>query len=814
MLPSYVSALSTGTLRDLRASGLTDDTIELAEIHEPLREAGAQASSYNIPYFDVSGQRTDFSRTKHLNPSSNRAKYSQAPGSPVHVYIPPHYSSTAPDWAENTEYRIVITEGEKKALAGAQNGILTLGLGGVDNWRSRTKMIPAEWVKHIEYGDKKRGVLLRWDIDRNQRFVEEAIAQELMEIDWRGRDVLLAYDTPDSYQHEAVMSAAFNFALWLFNKGAHVGVYYIPENGAPKVGLDDWLLEDPGAVEMLLDPGPTMFPPPPNPRNWLKNAFESRLTRNDQETMAMGVLAALDARGQRYKDGQGTSYFYETDTKTLHSFSWGAKTLRGTTFGPVLNNSIGLKTADTSVMSRLADLYQEEGYIRELTPERVMARTDNAFYVQVSNGEMARVTKDEIDIVDNGTDDVLFVAGAVQSLDADLLTDALELSPQCRWYDTIRSLKLLPIHPLSLEESQVFLTILMYMTPWLWRWRGMQLPLEMAVAEAGSGKTVLYNLRMEILTGSPKLRGMPSEIRDWNAQVAAAPGLWVCDNLGKMETGMFHQVSDELARLITEPEPSIDLREMYTEANEKSIPVRSAFAITTTKNGFTAPDITQRMVLFHLDSIPPEERNPGWRIERLGEGREVWIAEHLQYLQSFLQLADQKWDPTLQQKHRLIHFEQGVMLMGEALGFDADLMEGIRDKLAHTVDLAVAETNPLIEALLVMKVELANQSPITLTQAVEWAKYDPQERFNPRVLNMFSNSRQLGNALRDNRAQVYRSTGISLVNYHNQTLIKWDDPGAQNGTGPDVGRQETTVPPRGAREGRIGPPPRPTRPAR
>jgi hypothetical protein len=775
MLPSYVSVLSDGTLRDLRASGLTDDTIELAEIHEPLREVNAQATSYNIPYFDVSGTRTDFSRVKHLAPAAGRGKYSQAPGSPVHVYVPPHFSETTPDWAQNTEYRIVITEGEKKALAAAQVGVLTLGLGGVDNWRSRLKFLPAESVKHIEYG-KRKGVMVKVEKDAQARDLEEHIAEELLQVDWRGREVLLAYDTPDSYQHEGVMNAAFNFAMWLYRQGAHIGRYPIPENGKAKVGLDDWLLDDPDAVYALndLEPQFFLFPPPPNPRTWLHREFEGRLTRNDQASMAMGVLASLDDKGDRYKDPQGLSYYYEKATKFLHAFSWGERSLRGTSFGVVLNNTIGLQTADASVMSRLADLYQEEGYVREIEPERVIAKTDDAFYVQVNDGEMARVTAETIDIVENGEDDILFVAGTVEPMDTEALTDALQQPPQARWYNAVQTLKLRPILPLTLEETQVYLATLMCMSPWLWRWRGMQLPLEMAVAEPGAGKTFLYNLRMGVLTGSEELFGMPSDIRDWYAQIGASPGMWVCDNLGKLDANTFHKLSDELARLITEPKPSVKLREMYTEAKLKTVPVRGTFAITAVKNGFTAPDITQRMILYHLDAIPPEERNPGWYREQLADGREAWIAEHLQYLQSFLQLAREKWNPSLIQRHRLVHFEQGVMLMGEAIGFDATTMASIRKKLVHTVDLAVAETNPLIEALLVMKAELAGQSPISLTQAVEWAKYDPQERFSP-ALNQFSNSRQLGNAFRDNRAQIERSTGIRLTNPHNQWLVSWDE---------------------------------------
>lgn len=809
---SPLSVLSHGTLRNLRESGLTDETIELAEIHEPLREAGVQATSYVIPYFDVDGVRTDFSRTRHLVPSKgskSAGKYSQAPGTPAHVYIPPHYAQTAPGWAEDPSYRLIVTEGEKKALAAAQNGILCIGLGGVDNWVSRTKVLPVEYVKHIEYGEKRKAIIVRIEKDATAKLIEENVAEELTKIDWRGREVLIAFDTPDSYTKEGVMRAQFQFGMWLYRQGAHVGVYYLPSSETDpnrKVGLDDWLLNDPDAAEALLDPPEyRLFPPPPNPRTWLHNAFDARLTRNEQEEIAMGVLAALDSRGERYKDPVGLSYYYEKDTKSLHAFSWGDKSLQETTFGGILNN-MGLRTTDASVMSRLSNLYVNEGFVREIEPHRVLAKTDDAIYIQLSDGEMARITSDSIDILDNGTDDILFVAGTVAPVDLDYLTDALGSPPRRRWFNAVKSLRLKPIHPLNLDQTQAYLTTLMYLSPWLWRWRGMQLPLEMAVAEPGSGKTFLYNLRMEVLTGSPELFGMPTDMRDWIAQVGAAPSLWVCDNLGKLDSTTFHKLSDELARLITEPRPSVKLREFYTEASLKTVPIECAFAITAVKNGFTSPDITQRMVLYHLDAIPPSQRNPGWYREQLDEGREPWLAEHMQYLQRFLQLAEGRWNPSLVQQHRLVHFEQGVMLMGEALGFPEAAMQSIRKQLSQTVDLAVAETNPFIEALLVFKAEQNGAGPyIPLQEVVDWAKYDPSERFT--ALNQFNNSRQLGNAFRANPAQIQRSTGLELVNRNNQSFVRMGSPDDDT----TAGRKTAPTTPNRTAESRVGPPARPSR---
>jgi len=72
--------------------------------------------------------RTGFDALATKDP---RPKYLQQPGTPVELYIPPTL-----DWTEyfkEDHYPLIVTEGEKKALAIAQRGLYAVGLGGVSS---------------------------------------------------------------------------------------------------------------------------------------------------------------------------------------------------------------------------------------------------------------------------------------------------------------------------------------------------------------------------------------------------------------------------------------------------------------------------------------------------------------------------------------------------------------------------------------------------------------------------------------------------------------------------------------------------------
>ena len=225
-------------LTDLRKSGLTDETIGAAGIysesdHQKLAALLNRRSwprDYGpglvFPFHDETGAVV-LTRIKPDHPPIKReklAKYLQPSGVPVRVYVPVEINGALQD----VERVLLVTEGEKKALAGVQAGFATIGLTGVDCW-------------HI----KKSSALIP-DLER---------------IAWAGRPVFLAFDS-DAVTNENIQTNERLLAATLQARGATVKIVRLPPgpDGA-KVGLDDFLVANDATelhklLETAEDPDP------------------------------------------------------------------------------------------------------------------------------------------------------------------------------------------------------------------------------------------------------------------------------------------------------------------------------------------------------------------------------------------------------------------------------------------------------------------------------------------------------------------------------------------------------------------------------
>jgi hypothetical protein len=90
-------------------------------------------------------------------------------GLPPRLYVPPFPPFTNGEWPDE----LWVTEGEKKSVAATVAGIPTLGLSGVWSWRSRG-------------GDD-----------------HVAVRPDVRAVPWRGRSVLLVYDSDITPDHKA-----------------------------------------------------------------------------------------------------------------------------------------------------------------------------------------------------------------------------------------------------------------------------------------------------------------------------------------------------------------------------------------------------------------------------------------------------------------------------------------------------------------------------------------------------------------------------------------------------------------------------------
>ncbi len=196
-------------LVDLRASGLTDDTIRAAGVYSVspntisrfFRQVQDEIeTALCFPY-----QGREFARIK-LFPALGKMKYSQPPGTGARLYMP-----FAVD-----DRPLYVCEGEKKTLSAWQHGFNAVGIGGIWNWLSKATRSPIADLNRI-----------RWD----------------------GREVTIIPDS-DVFSRVDLLRAIYALGRELQSQGASVYVAQIPQAGAAKVGLDDFIVAG-GAVDRL-----------------------------------------------------------------------------------------------------------------------------------------------------------------------------------------------------------------------------------------------------------------------------------------------------------------------------------------------------------------------------------------------------------------------------------------------------------------------------------------------------------------------------------------------------------------------------------
>jgi hypothetical protein len=208
-------SLSKLVLDDLKRSGLTARDaeklgIEFLSPEEIKQLTGKKIPPYRIPYFDLRGKQTQFFRIRFLGDppivQGKAQRYSQPKGSGNHFYLPPLLKKGWDKVATSPATKIYITEGEKKAARACKDGLPTIGLGGVWNWKSKTTSI----IKDFDL------------------------------FEWQGRSVVIVFDS-DAAQNEQIQKAERDLATQLRKRGAIVTRVTLPDNGNKKVGLDDYL---------------------------------------------------------------------------------------------------------------------------------------------------------------------------------------------------------------------------------------------------------------------------------------------------------------------------------------------------------------------------------------------------------------------------------------------------------------------------------------------------------------------------------------------------------------------------------------------
>lgn len=803
-------ALSTTSIHDLSLSGLEQSDIRARDLDLTEKAAcGISPSSegYVIPYFNMHGKLLSFYRAKVFN---QEIKYRQLKNTSNHVYFPPKFKEALDAAKARGDKYIIITEGEKKAASAVRNGFPALAFGGVDSWRNRILLLPQETeMSAYSYNKKLIGCKLPSGTHELPNVTMEPVAIGFDDIVAyafsHGLTFIITYDT-DSQESATgvrfeVQRAASTLGFELRNRGLplkHIRQLILPNiEGADKTGLDDLFTLLPDGAQVFREliqkclAKRTAFPQHPNMQEQINKKLQStKLTRRDAQGIGLSIITDLDSRGMRmHATEERELYYFENKTKRLIKvdLTFGENSVH-TPFSKLVYVLYGVSMAvDMRIMKWVATQYTGEDPIEDVTPYRIIARHDmsphseSCLRYQINDGQYVRVTSDQekpFEILDNGVDSVLFEADLVEAVDAEELEKELtkrQEEPLSMWWADVLQEVRLKDH----GRTAVILSLLYYISPWLQRWKGTQLPAELVIGEAGSGKSTLCELRLQILTGKPKLRNAPEDMKGWHASIVSTGGLHVTDNVQLTDKHLRQKLSDDICRLITEPEPSIEMRKYFTTADLMSMRVDSVFAFTSIIQPFTQSDLLQRSIKVELDKLAMDTENTGkvsydsrWKqnqIERFG-GRAAWIAHHLDVMHRFFVYMEEHWDSTYQAKHRLINLEQLLVLLAQMFGIEH---AWIPDYLVSQTDEAVVEADWMFEGVVAFAQaaradadKLAVEIGISGAQAhllnysakniAEWCSQ--QDDYKECVV--LTNSRRLGRYLSTHKAMVIQVAGL------------------------------------------------------
>lgn len=808
--------LTQGAIEDLQRSGIESKDVAARVLGaSEMAATGVENASripegYVIPYFDIHGDLVPYYRVKILDVHFPQ-KYRAIKDMPNHIYFPPKFQQLV---SQPQHKYVIITEGEKKAACAVKRGFPCIALSGVDNWRNRKLTFP----ESTEFKAIKQRGVIQAKIpagDSNALVVQDTgvVAVGFHDlVDFmvqREMEAIIVFDSDGpSGVKDQVQRAAATLGYELRYRGlpiANIRQLVLPAGKGQKVGLDDYIVKagTPAFAGLLraTRQKKMAFPRHPNPKTYVASRLQkSRLSRKETQDVSLSILMELESRGRRLRNINTKEMFYFSHkSHTLMSVNLANPriTLHDTAFGAFLYNEFNLAQIDQKVVAWLAAQFHGEPGIEEGQTHKVMCRPEtlpDCLAYQLSDSHYVVVTpyaKEPFKICLNGEHKVLFEEGHVKPLSHTALEYHLEEAMEddtIHWMDVMEGFAFQPAIPAGaaqltketlsndqlLEEGRMLAVLLYYLSPWLLRWRGTQLPVEMIIGEPGSGKSSLYALRQTILTGAPRLSNMTNDIKDWYAGITTHGGLFVLDNVHFTGSNKDYQqrLSDELCRLVTEPDPHIELRKLYTTSDIVSLPVNTTFAITAIEQPFFTTDLIQRAAIFELQAIS-SGHDARWgqnQLEKLG-GRIGWIAHQLATLHKFLHRASSEWDYEYRATHRLANYEQALILMAKVLGMPHEwipkaLHRSTATKMSDT-DWTLAGLSDFVSWFKDKKGDAYQQERFSAKDVTMWAEAHEEHSRNP----ILTNGWRLGKYLRGHKGSLQKNLRVyENGSYANKTM--------------------------------------------
>lgn len=744
---SVANTPGTGVLDDLKRFGITIADIDARKLTPSDIDAmglDTAISAYKIPYYDINGRPSTHFRLRKLpDPSvpGDRGGFIRLSRDSTRIYFPADFADTDPkslklsaaetvDGVPRTFTPLFVVDDERLAVHILKvHGYKSVAMQGPAGWQSAAGL--AEGFQEVcEHVIENSMTIMLWIGDGTDKNIQREVANLAMAFKFHG----VPFKSIRQYTDNGLVSSELRRIL------------------APL----------------------SRFPKHPNIRQYIQDKIGdtgAKLTRKDHIELALAILSDMESRGTRIRSTTtGDYYYFEHATRELirASLVSSKDMMEHSDFMSSIYTRYGLSPNDGQTLRWLSTQFMAEEPIRQSTSYRTLMcdpRFESTFALQVSPSEFVHIADGEKARVRmNGDKGILFERGNTRPVDVDLLKAELHKQRQhdtlpLWWMDIVREVRLNRD-----DRFRMMLSLLYYVSPWLKGWREIQLPIEVVTGEAGTGKSSLFALRLNIMSGEAEMKGLPDSVRGWHTEVVNTSGICLFDNVHLTNKIHMQALSDEMCRLVTEAKPTISRHQLYKTADLARFPVQCTFGLTSIENVFTKIDFLQRSIVLHLDraySDSAEVLFSGWVQEKLESrgGREAWLAHHIVAIERFFEVARKQWNSDYKSKIRLINFEQALMIMGSVFGLEADWLP---DMLSENSKATAIRIDWVLEGLSRFTEEWRRTSKnpnFTASDVVDWAAC--QDDFDKNAT--LTNARRLGRYVATHKTVVRQTTGIVIM---------------------------------------------------
>jgi hypothetical protein len=604
------------------------------------------------------------------------AKYLSPKGAANRLYVPRGVELVFKD----ASIPLYVVEGEKKAQKAAQEGLKCIALAGVWCWKTKG-----------EDGESRPIT----DLDL---------------IEWKNRVVYIVFDS-DAVQNPKVRDAEQALAEELTRRGATVRAYRLPGTREKKVGLDDYLLvhtvqeflqlpqEDPlkskGKVDtsVLVDQLKARHLEVKGLVTEIRKLSDLKQFERKREVSRL-ILSDLKQQGTFYRTSTDALYFFAHATKALLP-------LDGVEFARLITEVYGVNRSEQEFAYLLEELANEayrRGTSTEIRQFAYYNRDSNVLYVSNNRNQVYRLNGANIELIDNGTDGVLFLPDPMAEPFTYLNSESSEDSLLHRLILDRVNFSVYPQSLLTLEEYRLLLYL--YLLALVFESLHPTKPLALFTGPKGSGKTLTLKAIGKWLFGSHfNVTTIAKEKEDAFIATICARSFVAYDNVD----GKIAWLNDRLATAATGEQ--ISLRKLYI-TNENAVYMPRCFiALTSRTPKFKRDDVVNRLLIFRVEPLA-QFQSEAALIEEIRHHRDALWTEYLNDL-NVVVAGLQKQTARLSTSHRMADFATFAKRVGDTLRCEKEVSI-ILDKLSKDQSAFLLEDDPIAQALAVWLEDSAN----------------------------------------------------------------------------------------------------------